>query len=99
MKFPHVDSGTLGTRAALERPVKEPVVDDVVVDLRNDGREVVVLSHEGYQFRGGPIDGQKSGLNFEVLQHELVKSFAAAGPLSRLVNVKVENAHRVDLVL
>ncbi len=58
LKFAHVDSGTLGTRATLERPVgKESVVDNVVVDLRNDGRQVVVLSHEGHEFWGRPVDG------------------------------------------
>ena len=95
----HVDSGSLGTRAALVRPVKEALVYDVVVDLGYGRGQVVVLPHEGHQLWRRPIYGQKSRLDFEVLQHVLKQPFPAAGPLARLVYVKVENAHGVDLVL
>ena len=100
LKFTHVDSGTLGTGAALERAVvKKSIIDDVVVDLRDDGGEVVVLPHECHKLWRRSVDGQQPWLNFEVLEHVLVKSLSAARPLSRLVNVKVEYTHRVNFVL
>jgi hypothetical protein len=57
-----------------------------------------VLSHESHELRGRPVDGQETRLNLEVLQHEFEEPAAAAGSLSRLVDVEVEDAHRIDLM-
>ena len=51
LELAHVDPRPLRAGTAFERPVgEEPVVDDVVVHLRDDRGQVVMLPHESHEF-------------------------------------------------
>ena len=100
LELAHVDPRPLRAGTAFERPVgEEPVVDDVVVHLRNHGGKVVVLPHEGHQLRRRPVDGEESRVDLEVLDHEVEEPPATTGSLAGFVHVEVQDAHRINLVL
>ena len=100
LQLPHVDSGPLLARATLQEIViEEAFVDDIIVDLVDDVLEVVVLLEEPEELGRRPVDGHVPGVHVLLRQHVLEQLPPAPGPLTRLVDVEVEDTHGTDLVL
>ena len=64
----------------------------------DDFGESVVFPQEPQQFGGGSVNGEEPGVgHLLVREHRFEEDAAAAEPLSRLVDVKVQHAHGINL--
>jgi len=101
LQFAHVNPSSFWSGTDVEWTVcEEPFEDHIVVNLVYDFGEAVVFSEEAQEFRRRPVDGQEPGMgDFLIGEHGFEQDAPTAEPLSRLVHVKVQHAHRVDLFL
>lgn len=95
---PSSDVHLTGSVDILRLGCEEAIIDHEVVHLRNLLGQRVMLSQEGQQLLARSIDRQLLGQEILVLQHVLEENFSEATSLTRLVNVEVQDARRVDML-
>ena len=79
--------------------MEETIKDNKVVDLRDNIRELVVLAKKEEKLVRGTINCQVLHMSVFHFQHCLEQDLSTPNTLSRLMNVEVQDAERIQLML